>query len=47
MIGEAIEELLDLSVTELGIGAALYASTEDTGGSSCSCSWSLCCSCTI
>jgi hypothetical protein len=40
-------ELLDLTVIEKGVGSALYASTESDGcnGGSCSCTWSLCCTC--
>jgi hypothetical protein len=43
------DELLDLNVTEKGVGNALFASTEAQGGggggsSSCSLSSSLCCS---
>jgi hypothetical protein len=48
MITESIDDLLDLQVTEKGVGYALFASEEEQGGgsgsSSCTLSSSLCCS---
>ena len=45
MFRELTQELLDLTITEKGFGAALYAVTadEESGCSSCSSCWSLCC----
>ena len=46
MFRELTEELLDLTISEKGVGAALYAMTRDpdeSGCSSCSSCWSLCC----
>jgi hypothetical protein len=40
-----LDELLDLTATELGSGDALYAQDSVDGGAcSCSCSWTLSCS---
>lgn len=49
MIRESTEDLLDLQVTEKGVGYALFASEEEQGGgsgssSSSTLSSSLCCS---
>jgi len=48
MLTESADDLLDLQVTEKGVGYALFASEEETGGgggsSSCTLSSSLCCS---
>ena len=46
MFGELTDDLLDLRATEKGFRNALYATEEDPGCCSCSCSWlciSLCC----
>lgn len=40
MLEELTEELLDLSATVRGYGAAVYAVEDDPG----SCSWAACCS---
>ena len=48
MISRFYDELLDLRVTEKGVGNALYAAEggeEGCAGGSCSCTWSLCCTC--
>ena len=49
MLSELGAELLDLTVTEKGVGYALYAveSTPDPGCGNGSCSWTLSCTCTI
>lgn len=49
MLSELGAELLDLTVTEKGVGSALYAvdNGQEGGCGGGSCSWTLSCTCTI